>query len=50
MSLQTMVEKYIYSPHHPESNFDVGYEYEQLGQTAAAIGFYLSCADKTTSD
>ena len=50
MSLQTMLEKYIFSPYHPESNFDIAYEFEKIGQTAAAIGFYLSCADKTTSD
>ena len=50
MSLQDMLEKYIHNSGHAESNFDMGYEYEKIGQTAAAIGFYLSCADKTEKD
>ena len=48
--LQTQLEKFIKDTQHPEKNFDVGYEYEHIGQYASAIGYYLSCADKTNSD
>lgn len=38
---------YIKNPENPECNFNLGAEYELLGQTAAAISFYLRAAERT---
>lgn len=38
---------YINDPHNPLKNFKLGYDYERLGQTAAAVSFYLRAAEKT---
>lgn len=32
-------------PLNPEKNFDIAVEYEKLGQTASAVGFYLRAAE-----
>ena len=41
MSLQQKLETYIEAPHVPENSYAIGYEYELMGQTASAMGFYL---------
>jgi tetratricopeptide (TPR) repeat protein len=43
------LHKYIKSP-NPENMFNLGHEYEQIGQTASAIGYYHKCAERTTND
>lgn len=45
--LQQNLERYIETPHVPENSFAIGYEYELMGQTASAMGFYLKCAELT---
>ena len=47
MSLQQKLETYIDAPHVPENSYAIGYEYELMGQTASAMGFYLKCAELT---
>jgi len=47
MSLQIKLETYIDAPHVPENSYAIGYEYELMGQTASAMGFYLKCAELT---
>ena len=47
MSLQQKLETYIEAPHVPENSYSIGYEYELMGQTASAMGFYLKCAELT---
>ena len=47
MSLQQKLETYIEAPHVPENSYAIGYEYELMGQTASAMGFYLKCAELT---
>lgn len=37
---------YINQPNDAESNFQLGLEYEQMGQTGAAISFYLRTAER----
>lgn len=39
---------YIHNPDDAETNFQLGYEYEKEGQTAAAFSFYLRAAEKFT--
>lgn len=38
---------YAHDTQNPEKNFDLGYEYEKMGQTASAFSFYLRAAERT---
>ena len=46
-SLKKQLYKYVNNPMDPSINFDLGLEYENIGQTAAALSFYLRCAELT---
>ncbi len=48
--LKEQVYKYIDAPLHPGVNFDTGLYYESIGQTAAALSFFLRCAELTDND
>lgn len=39
--LETWLKHYINDPKNQEINFNLGWQYEQQGQTASAAGFYL---------
>lgn len=41
MELKRLLQEYIDDSRNPLVNFRLGYEYEKLGQTASACGFYL---------
>lgn len=41
---------YINQPNDALANFELGLEYEQMGQTGAAISFYLRTAERTQDD
>lgn len=41
---------YIHNPEEAWANFNLGQEYESLGQTGAAISFYLRTAERATTD
>jgi len=41
MELNKLLQEYIDDSRNPLINFRLGYEYEKLGQTASACGFYL---------
>jgi len=41
MDLKYWLDKYIIDPRNQEINFELGWCYEQQGQTASAAGFYL---------
>ena len=41
---------YIHNPDSAQANFDLGLEYEQQGQTGAAISFYLRTAERAADD
>jgi hypothetical protein len=49
MSSNDIIEKLIVDassdPLNPEKNFNIALEYEKLGQTASAVGFYLRAAE-----
>lgn len=42
--------EYINNPEDARTNFDLGREYESIGQTGAAISFYLRTAERTQDD
>ena len=46
-SLKKQLYKYVNNPMDPSINFDLGLEYENIGQTAAALSFYLRWAELT---
>ena len=41
---------YINNTESSVANFELGHEYESLGQTGAAISFYLRTAERSTTD
>lgn len=41
---------YINNPEDPAVNFQLAQEYDAMGQTASALGFYLRCAERSTDD
>lgn len=49
MSSNELIEKLVVDasndPLNPRKNFDIAREYENLGQTASAVGFYLRAAE-----
>lgn len=42
--------EYIRDPENPETNFNLAEKYLSIGQTAAAISFFLRCADRSGKD
>lgn len=45
--LELRLSKYVEDTENPLNNFWLAHEYEKLGQTAPAIGFYLRSAEKS---
>ena len=43
--IQPLLEKYINEPSNPETNFWLTWEYDKIGQNAAALSYYLRCAE-----
>ena len=41
---------FINEPYNDMNNFNLGYEYELIGQTAIALSYYLRCAEYTSND
>ena len=41
---------FINDPYNDMNNFNLGYEYELIGQTAIALSYYLRCAEYTNND
>ena len=44
----TNLYPYIHNPDDPEINFNLAREYDAIGQTGAALSFYLRCAERST--
>ena len=40
----------INDPYNDMNNFEIGYSYEKIGQTASALSYYLRCAEFTEND
>ena len=49
-SLEKALHRYIQDPKNPELNFELGYEYDVLGQTASAFSLYLRTSERTDDD
>lgn len=47
LNLQYFLEKYIQDPTNSEHNWDIAIEYFNLGQTAAAVSFFIRCSERT---
>lgn len=50
MNNENAIYDYILDPENPIKNFNLAIKYKELGQTAAAISFFLRCADRSKSD
>ena len=49
-TLQILLEKFIKEPEDNLNKFWLGYEYEKMGHTSSAMGFYLACAENADDD
>lgn len=45
--LAALINRYVQNPSDPETNFDLGVFYEDMGQTASALSYYLRTAERT---
>lgn len=45
--LQTLLEAFARDAESPETNFNLGLRYEELGNTSSALTHYLKCAERT---
>lgn len=48
--LNDLLIEYVNDPENPLKNYNLALEYESLGQTAAAISFYLRASERTEDD
>lgn len=44
---QDLTKQYVFNPEDPEVNWKMALHYHDIGQTAAAVGFYVRCAERT---
>ena len=44
------LQQYIQNTEDTQANFNLGREYESIGQTGAAISFYLRTAERAKTD
>lgn len=49
-NLKNLLYTYINNPDDPEANFALGMYYDSIGQTAAALSYYLRTAERTNDD
>ena len=45
--MKNELENFIQTPDDCLSNFKLGYEYDLIGQTSAAVSYYLRAAERT---
>ena len=45
LQIQPLLDKYVHDPNDPENNYWLAWEYEKIGQNAAALSYYLRCAE-----
>ena len=48
--LTPLIENFALDPNNPEKNFEVAVEYDNLGQTASAVSYYIRTAERTDDD
>jgi hypothetical protein len=47
VNLPPLLEEYIQNPTNSDLNWNIALEYFNLGQTAAAVSFFIRCAERT---
>jgi tetratricopeptide (TPR) repeat protein len=50
ITLRALLNQYIQDPSNPESNFQLGLHYDNIGQTASATSYYLRTAERAQDD
>lgn len=45
--METQLSNYVMDNENPLYNFELGLEYEKIGQTSSAISFFLRCAERS---
>ena len=50
MDLNYLINNFVNEPFIDINNFNLAYKYESLGHTAAAVSYYLRCAEFTDDD
>ncbi len=48
--MEKLLLDFINDPYNDINNFELGYSYEMIGQTASALSYYLRCAEFTKND
>jgi tetratricopeptide (TPR) repeat protein len=48
--LSELLYRYIDRPNCPDNNFQLGYYYDNIGQTASAVSYYLRAAERAPTD
>jgi len=48
--LEQRLYEYVNDVENPEKNYNLAIEYENIGQTASALSFFLRCADRSGDD
>ena len=48
--IKELLDKYIRHPENPENNYNLGVFYEDIGQTASALSYYLRAAERTKNE
>jgi len=50
LNLEDLLKNYINEPEVYENNYLLGFYYENINQTAAAVSYYLRSAERTDND
>lgn len=50
LDLDQLLQNYVLDPENFENNFFMGFYYENIGQTASAVSYYLRAAERTPDD
>jgi len=48
--MDDLLLQFINDPYNDTINFELAYSYEEIGQTASALSYYLRCAEFTNND
>ena len=48
--MDNLLLQFINDPYNDTINFELAYSYEEIGQTASALSYYLRCAEFTKND
>jgi hypothetical protein len=49
-NLDSLLKDFVLDPNNPEKNFALALEYDEIGQTASAVSFYIRTAERTDDD